>query len=92
MAGRTTAREFDDYAAAITTKSFHQLQRARNAQREKIDDIRSHEETNTAYLFIMTIALFMIIFMLISRTVHDRAHDAEIRRLKLLHEKKASEK
>lgn len=89
MADRVSAREIDSYAAELTTKSFHQMQRARKAQRDKQEDMELHKANSRAYAISMTVVCAIVCIMLIIQMIYDRAHNAELRRIKLLNEKRS---
>lgn len=89
MASRPSARVIDSYAAEVTTKSFKQLQRARMSKREKEEDIRQHVQTSGIYSVLMSVVCGTFFLLIIYQMLQNRAHDAELRRIKQLNEKKS---
>lgn len=90
--GSVTAHKVDTYMAEAITKSFHQMQQRRKEQREKDEDIRLHEQSNSAYVFISVIVFVIALIVGVPKMVHNRKHNAELRRIKLENEKKSSVK
>lgn len=86
----SAGREFDDFASQLTTKSFNQLQRARKSQRDKHEDLRLYKATSHSYGAAIAIATVIVAALMVHEIIQKRAHDAELRRIKLLNESKNS--
>ena len=90
--GHSTAHKVDSYLAEATTRSFRQGQQRKQVRREQKEDIRYYDQTTAAYGVVQIILVIAILIASTLQMIHQREHDAELRRIKLENEKKSSVK
>lgn len=78
-----SAHNVDTYMSQTITRSFRERQTRRQEQRDKREDVKLHEQSNTGYVILCSILIAMVFYVRISQMIHTKKHNDELRRIKL---------